>query len=94
VAFNGGETASVTGGDGSVALLYRGGRGKVRRTAIGSHDARRSGSPRRRKPTSVVARTPGDEAVGQPEDVTDMLGGEMRGDSVRSGCRRTEGKRE
>jgi hypothetical protein len=94
VAFNGGETALATGGDGGVALQYRGGRGKVRCTAIGSHDARRSGSPRRQKPTSVVAWTPSDEAVRRPEDGVDRLSGEMRGGATRSGWRRMERKGE
>jgi hypothetical protein len=77
--FNSGEIAPVTGGNGGMALQYRGGRGKVRRTAIGSHDAWRSSSPRRRKLTSVVARTPDDEKVRRPEDGMDRLDGEMRG---------------
>jgi hypothetical protein len=93
-AFNGGETASMTAGDGGMALLYRGGRGKVRRMTIGSHYERRSGSSRRRKPTSAVARTPGDESVRRLEDGAARLGREMRGCCTQSGCRRMERKGE
>jgi hypothetical protein len=93
-AFNGGDTASVTGGDGGMAVLYRGGRGKVRCLTIGSHYERRSGSSRRLKPTSAVARTLGDEAVRRLEDGAARLGGEMRGCCTQSGCRRMERKGE
>jgi hypothetical protein len=93
-AFKAGGTAPVTGGDGGVALQYRGGRGKVRHTAIGSHDAWRNDSSRRQKPMSVVAQTPGDKAVRRSEDGADRLGGEMRGGGTWSGWRRMERKGE
>jgi hypothetical protein len=89
-AFNGGETALVTGGNAGVALQYQGGRGKVRRKTIGSNNTRRSGSLRRQKSTSAVARTPGDEASRRPEDGTDMLGGETRGGGTAAWSREKE----
>jgi hypothetical protein len=94
MAFISGEIALMTGGDGGVALQYRGGRGKVRRMTIGSHDARRSGTPRRWKPKLAVARTPDDEAVRRPEDGADKLGGETSGGGTWSRWRRTERKGE
>jgi hypothetical protein len=74
VMSNIGGGALVTGGIGGVVLQCRRRRERVRHMPIESHDAQRTGSPRRRKIDAG-----GGEAVRRPEDSADRLGGELGG---------------
>jgi hypothetical protein len=69
-----GGGALVMGGIGGVVLQCRRRRERVRHTPIESHDARRTGSPRKRK-----IDTGGGEAVRRLEDGADRHGGELGG---------------
>jgi hypothetical protein len=78
-----GKGAPVMGGVGGVVLQCQRRRESVRRTPIESHDARRTGSPRRQKIDAG-----GGEVVRQSEDGADMLSGELGGSGGQSGWRR------
>jgi hypothetical protein len=73
---HGGGDAPVTGGAGGRVLQCQMRRERVRRTPLASHDARRTGLPRRRRLDAGMARTSGGEAVRRPGDGTDRLSGE------------------
>jgi hypothetical protein len=77
--FNVGGGAPMMGG---VVLQCWRRRERVRRTPIESHNAQRTGSPRRQK-----IDTGSGEAVRRPEDATDRLGGELGDNGAQSGWR-------